>query len=121
MNYTEKQIQEVCDKVAETMKHFTVVQNYTFPTTAIINGMKAGKSAQEIADDAYNSICKLPLYQTGFGLVGMGDSMRNVAMHMASAVRQAIEALDTPGMGSEPEMEPEIDNGVEDLPGVGTP
>lgn len=121
MSYTENQIQAVCDKVAETMKDFTVVQNYTFPTTAIINGMKAGKSAQEIADDAYNSICNLPLYQTGFGLVGMGDSMRNVAMHMASAVRQAIEALGAPDMGDEPEMELESESGREEQPDVGMP
>ena len=94
MSYTNEQIQAVCDKAADVMKGFTDVQNCTFPSTAIINGMKAGKSAHEIAADAYDTIAKLPLYQTGFGLVGTGDSMKNVAMYMQGAILNAIQELE---------------------------
>lgn len=94
MSYTDEQIQNVCDKAAEIMKDFTDVQNCTFPSTAIIEGMKAGKTADEIAENAYNSIIKLPLHQTGFGLVGMGDSMHNIASYMAGAVKNCIEVIE---------------------------
>ena len=93
MNYTDEQIQSVCNAAADVMKGFTDVQNCTFPSTAIINGMKAGKTAEEIAIDAYNAIANLPLHQTGFGLVGMGDSMKNVALYMQGTIQKCIEAL----------------------------
>lgn len=102
MSYTDEQIQLVCDKASEVMKDFTVVQNCTFPSTAIIEGMKAGKSAQEIASDAYNAICGLPLYQTGFGLVGTGDSMKNAAMYMQGVVMNAITELNESQSTEEP-------------------
>lgn len=93
MNYTDEQIQSVCNAAADVMKGFTDVQNCTFPSTVIINGMKAGKAAEEIAADAYNAIANLPLHQTGFGLVGTGDSMKNVAMYMQGAVMNAINKI----------------------------
>lgn len=93
MSYTNEQIQQVCDKAADVMKHFTDVQNCTFPSTAIRNGMEAGKTPEEIAVDAYNSICDLPLRQTGFGLVGLGDSMHNIALYMQNEVQKCIENL----------------------------
>ena len=94
MAYTEKQIQLVCTKAADVMKDFTDVQNCTFPSTAIIQGMKAGLSAEEIASNAYDTIAGLPLHQTGFGLVGTGDSMKNVALYMQGAIMNAIKAID---------------------------
>ena len=94
MAYTDEQIQSVCDKASEVMKDFTDVQNCTFPTIAIIQGMKAGLSAEEIASNAYDTIAGLPLHQTGFGLVGMGDSMKNVALYMQGAIMNAIKAID---------------------------
>lgn len=94
MAYTEEQIQKVCEKAADVMKDFTDVQNCTFPSTAIIAGMKAGLSAEEIACNAYDTISKLPLHQTGFGLVGTGDSMKNVALYMQGAILRAIEEID---------------------------
>lgn len=91
--YTDEQIQKVCDAGYEIMGKFTEVQNCTFPTTEIIKGMKAGLSADEIADKAYHSIADLPVRQTGFGLVGMGDTMHNIATYMAGEVKKRIEEL----------------------------
>lgn len=91
--YTEEQIQSVCDAGYEIMGHFTNVQNCLFPSTEIRKGMEAGLSAEEIACNAYNAVAKLDLHQTGFGLVGMGDSMHNVALYMQGEVQKRIEAL----------------------------
>ena len=93
MAYTEEQIQEVCAAGYEIMGKFTDVQNCTFPTTAIIKGMKEGLPAEEIAANAYEAIISIPLRQTGFGLVGTGDSMHNIASYMAGEVRNRINAL----------------------------
>lgn len=106
MAYTDEQIQTVCTVASDVMKDFTDVQNCTFPSTAIIAGMKAGKTAEEIASDAYDSIYKLPLHQTGFGLVGMGDSMRNIALYMQGAVLNAIKALSTSAAPTPAKPEP---------------
>lgn len=94
MAYTDEQIQLVCDKAADVMKNFTDVQNCTFPSTAIIKGMKAGLSAEEIASNAYDTIAGLPLWQTGYGLVGTGDSMKNVALYMQGEILNTIKAID---------------------------
>ena len=94
MTYTDEQIQLVCDKAADVMKNFTDVQNCTFPSTAIIKGMKAGLSAEEIASNAYDTIAGLPLWQTGYGLVGTGDSMKNVALYMQGEILNTIKAID---------------------------
>ena len=91
--YTEEQIQSVCDAGYEIMGHFTNIQNCQFPSTEIRKGMEAGLSAEEIAINAYNAVAKLDLHQTGFGLVGMGDSMHNVALYMQNEVQKRIESL----------------------------
>jgi hypothetical protein len=93
--YTEEQIQSVCDAGYEIMGHFTNIQNCQFPSTVIRKGMEEGLSAEEIACNAYNVVCKLDLHQTGFGLVGMGDSMHNVALYMQNEIQKRIEALET--------------------------
>lgn len=95
MAYTDEQIEQVCNHAAEVMKPFTVTQNCQFPSTAIIEGMKAEKTAEEIADAAYEAVANLPLYQTGFGLVGTGDSMHNAASFMRGAVLEDIKALES--------------------------
>ncbi len=97
MTYTDEQIQEVCDLGYKIMGKFTYVQYCLFPSDAIINAMKAGKTAQEVADAAYHSIASLPLQHTRFGLVGMGDTMRNIATYMADAVRLKIEEFNEGG------------------------
>lgn len=94
MTYTDAQIQEVCDAGYEIMGHFTDVQNCTFPSTEIIKGMKAGLTAEEIAENAYQSIIKIPLRQTGFGLVGTGDSMHNIAQYMCGEIKKRIKAFE---------------------------
>ena len=94
MAYTDEQIQLVCNKAADVMKNFTDVQNCTFPSTAIIKGMKAGLSAEEMASNAYDTIAGLPLWQTGYGLVGTGDSMKNVALYMQGEILNTIKAID---------------------------
>ena len=91
--YTEEQIQSICDAGYEIMGHFTDVQNCQFPSTEIRKGMEAGLTAEEIACNAYNAVAKLPLHQTGFGLVGMGDSMHNIALYMQGEIQKRIEAL----------------------------
>lgn len=92
--YTDEQIQSVCEAGYEIMGKFTDVQNCQFPTTEIIKGMEAGLSAEEIASNAYDAIAKLPLRQTGFGLVGTGDSMHNIAMYMQGEIIKRIKAID---------------------------
>lgn len=91
--YTEEQIQSVCDAGYEIMGHFTNVQNCLYPSTEIRKCMEAGLTAEEIAINAYNSVANLDLHQTGFGLVGMGDSMHNVALYMQNEIQKRIEAL----------------------------
>ena len=102
MAYTDEQIQLVCNKAADVMKDFTDVQNCTFPSTAIIKGMKEGLTAEEIASNAYDTIAKLPLYQTGFGLIGTGDSMKNIALYMQGAILNAIKTIDEANASSNP-------------------
>lgn len=91
--YTDAQIQDVCNHAAKVMEGFTEVQNCQFPSTAIIEGMKAGKTPEEIANAAYDAVSGLPLYQTGFGLVGTGNTMHNIASFMRGAVLEDIKAL----------------------------
>ena len=113
MAYTDEQIQLVCDKAADVMKDFTDVQNCTFPSTEIIKGMKAGLTAEEIASNAYDAIAKLPLRQTGFGLVGMGDSMKNVALYMQGEIFKTIKSIDesnTPASNQTPTQNKETNS-----------
>ena len=113
MAYTDEQIQLVCNKAADVMKDFTDVQNCTFPSTEIIKGMKAGLTAEEISSNAYDAIAKLPLRQTGFGLVGMGDSMKNVALYMQGEILKAIQAIDessAPASNQTPTQNKEINS-----------
>ena len=113
MAYTDEQSQLVCDKAADVMKDFTDVQNCTFPSTEIIKGMKAGLTAEEIASNAYDAIAKLPLRQTGFGLVGMGDSMKNVALYMQGEILKAINTIDessAPASNQTPTQKKEVNS-----------
>ena len=113
MAYTDEQIKLVCDKPADVMKDVTDGQNCTFPSTEIIKGMKAGLTAEEISSNAYDAIAKLPLRQTGFGLVGMGDSMKNVALYMQGEILKAIKAIDessAPASNQTPTQNKEINS-----------
>ncbi len=97
MAYTKEQIDHVCMACFDTMSHFTDVQNCAFPTDPIRKGMAEGKSAEEIGEAAYQSIIDLPLHQTGFGLVGTGDTMHNIAMFMKHEVMKRINEIDGGG------------------------
>ena len=75
--------------------------------------MKAGLTAEEIASNAYNAIAKLPLHQTGFGLVGMGDSMKNVALYMQGEILKTIKSIDesnTPASNQTPTQNKETNS-----------
>ncbi len=63
--YTDEQIKAVCDEAAKVLYGNTDAQNVTFPTTAIINGMKEGLDADTIADNARAAVENLPLYNNG--------------------------------------------------------
>lgn len=91
--YTEAQIQEVCELGYEIMGQFTDVQNCNFPSTAIINGMKAGNTPEEIACAAYDAIKDLPMRQTGFGLVG-DNRIHNIALYMQGAIQRKLESFE---------------------------
>lgn len=95
--YTEEQIKAVCDAATATLHGNTDAQNVTFPTTAIINGMKEGLDADTIADNARAAIEDLPLYNNGtYNLIGSNITMFNYASFLRGAVYNAIEALETP-------------------------
>lgn len=92
-NLTEEQITEICRKASDVMKPFTDVQNCTFPTSAIRKGLKEGLTVEQIGDLAYDSVAGLPLCQTGFGLVGTGDSMHNIASYMRGTVIDTLNGI----------------------------
>ena len=75
MAYTDEQIQSVCDKASEVMKDFTDVQNCTFPSTAIIKGMKEGLTAEDktnLRAKAYDIV--LNGYELGGGSVRISNA-----------------------------------------------
>lgn len=92
--YTDEQIQEVCDAGYEIMGKFTEVQNCMFPSTVIIQGMKAGLTAEEIACNAYDAIIKLPVQQKHAN-AEYAPSMHNIAILMQNEIQKRIEAIST--------------------------
>lgn len=101
--YTDAQIKSVCDKATEVLHGMTDAQNVTFPTTAIIDGMKKGLSADEIANNARKAIDDLPLYNNGtYNLIGSNINMFNIASYMRGAVYDAIKELESATPTPEP-------------------
>jgi len=93
--YSDAQIKSVCDKATEVLHGMTDAQNVTFPTTAIIDGMKKGLSADEIANNARKAIDDLPLYNNGtYNLIGSNINMFNISSYMRGAVYDAIKELE---------------------------
>ena len=93
--YTDAQIKTVCDRATEILHGMTDAQNVTFPTTAIIDGMKKGLSADEIANNARNAIDNLPLLNNGtYNLIGSNINMFNISSYMRGAVYTAIKELE---------------------------
>lgn len=96
--YTTDQINEMLNIGYDIMKHATSeVQNCTFPNAAIIDGMKAGKSPEEIASDAYNSIIKLDPIMDGYRTVDTYNSVahpfHNAAQLMAGEIITKLKAF----------------------------
>lgn len=92
--YTDEQIKAVCDKATDVLNGLTDAQNVTFPTTAIISGMKAGLTADEIANNARKAIDDLPIYNNGtYNLTGSNISLFNLASYMRGVVFNEITKL----------------------------
>lgn len=105
VTYTDEQIKAVCDKATEVLHGMTDAQNVTFPTTAIIDGMKKGLDADTIANNARKAIDDLPLLNNGtYNLIGSNINMFNIASYMRGAVYQAIKELES----ATPEPEPVV-------------
>lgn len=110
VTYTDEQIKSVCDKATNVLHGFTDAQNVTFPTTAIINGMKAGLDADTIANNARAAIDDLPLLNNGtYNLIGSNITMFNYASFLRGAVYDAIKELeDTAAEEEQQEEEPVV-------------
>lgn len=104
--YTDEQIKSVCDKATAVLHTFTDAQNVTFPTTAIISGMKAGLDADTIANNARAAIDDLPLFNNGtYNTIGMNLVMFNYGSYLRGAVYNAIKELEG---GQQEDPEPEV-------------
>lgn len=106
--YTDEQIKSVCDKATEVLHGFTDAQNVTFPTTAIISGMKAGLNADTIANNARAAIDDLPLFNNGtYNTIGSNLVMFNYGSYVRGAVYNAIKELES-SVTPEPTPEPTV-------------
>lgn len=96
MTYTDEQIKAVCDKASSVLYGMTDAQNVTFPSTAIIDGMKKGLDAETIANNARAAIDDLPMYNNGtYNTIGSSTlTMFNIASYMRGAVYDAIKELE---------------------------
>lgn len=107
MSYTDQQIKQVCDKAAEVLHGLTDAQNVTFPSTAIISGMKEGLSADVIANNARDAIIDLPLLNNGtYNWSNYNMKINNIASFMRGAVYNAIKELESGSVTPEPTPEP---------------
>lgn len=107
MSYTDAQIKQVCDKAAEVLHGLTDAQNVTFPSTAIISGMKEGLSADVIANNARDSIIDLPLLNNGtYNWSNYNMKINNIASFMRGAVYNAIKELESGSSTPDPTPEP---------------
>ena len=108
MAYTDAQIKAVCDQATEVLHGLTDAQNVTFPTTAIIDGMKNNLDADTIANNARKAIEDLPMYNNGtYNTIGSNMVLFNLASYMRGAVYNAIKALES-SVTPEPEPEPVV-------------
>ena len=107
MSYTDQQIKQVCDKAAEVLHGLTDAQNVTFPSTAIISGMKEGLSADVIANNARDAIIDLPLLNNGtYNWSNYNMKINNIASYMRGAVYNAIKELESGSVTPNPTPEP---------------
>ena len=107
MSYTDQQIKQVCNKAAEVLHGLTDAQNVTFPSTAIISGMKEGLSADVIANNARDAIIDLPLLNNGtYNWSNYNMKINNIASYMRGAVYNAIKELESGSVTPNPTPEP---------------
>jgi hypothetical protein len=107
MSYTDEQIKSVCDKATEVLHGFTDAQNVTFPTTAIISGMKAGLDADTIANNARDAIQGLPMFNNGtYNTVGSNLNLFNLCSYMRGVIYNEIKALESDTPAPTPTEEP---------------
>lgn len=107
MSYTDQQIKQVCDKAAEVLHGLTDAQNVTFPSTAIISGMKEGLSADVIANNARDAIIDLPLLNNGtYNWSNYNMKINNIASFMRGAVYNAIKELESGSVTPTPDSTP---------------
>lgn len=129
MSYTDLQIQQVIDKGAKVLEGLTDAQNINFPSTEIINGMKAGLDADTIANNARDAIFELPLLNNGtYNLCNSNIKINNIASYMRGAIYNAIKELEsatptptvtpevTPTPEATPETTPEVTPTPEETP-----
>ena len=96
--YTDAQINSVMDIGYEIMKHATSeVQNCTFPNAAIRTAMQAGKSPEEVAAAAYDSIIELEPMHDGYRMVDTYSSVphpfHNAAIFMSGEIEKALKTM----------------------------
>lgn len=99
MAYTGEQINKVVDAVEKSFDGFTTVQNKTFCSTYIINGMKANKTADQIAEDIWQAYKGLSAYPDQYGLVGQAATngrvnLLNCIQHASGILRAEIAKAD---------------------------
>jgi len=117
MSYTDQQIKQVCDKAAEVLHGLTDAQNVTFPSTAIISGMKEGLSADVIANNARDAIIDLPLLNNGtYNWSNYNMKINNIASFMRGAVYNAIKALESGSSTPDPTSTPTPESTPESTP-----
>ena len=108
VKYTEEDIEKVCKAATDTLCGLTDVENVTFPTAAIRDGMKAGLDADTIANNARAAIDDLPLLNNGtYNTIGSNLVMFNYGSYVRGAVYNAIKELEG-GVTPEPTPEPTV-------------
>lgn len=94
VKYTEEDIEKVCKAATDTLCGLTDVENVTFPTAAIRDGMKAGLSVDEIANNASKSIDGLPMFNNGtYNLTGSNLVLFNLRSYMRGAILSELNNI----------------------------
>lgn len=94
IKYTEEDIEKVCKAATDTLCGLTDVENVTFPTAAIRDGMKAGLPVDEIANNASKSIDDLPMFNNGtYNLTGSNLVLFNLRSYMRGAILSELNNI----------------------------
>lgn len=94
VKYTEEDIEKVCKTATDTLCGLTGVENVTFPTAAIRDGMKAGLPVDEIANNASKSIDGLPMFNNGtYNLTGSNLVLFNLKSYMRGAILSELNNI----------------------------